>query len=41
MGFFEFLSTEFVACLKPPSRSNRRKVSYPRTQQRDEGVGLT
>ena len=26
--FFEFLSTEFATCLKPPSRDNHRKASF-------------
>ena len=32
-GFFEFLTTEFAMCSKPPSRFNYRKASYPRSQQ--------
>jgi len=32
--FFRFLTTEFAACLKPPSRDNHRKAPYPRMQQR-------
>ena len=32
VDFFEFLSTEFAACSKPPSRDNYRKASYPRAQ---------
>jgi len=28
------LTTEFAACLKPPSRDNYRKAPYPKTQQR-------
>ena len=41
MFFFEFMSTKFAACSKPPSRDNYRKASYPRTQQRDQGgVGV-
>ena len=39
VDFFELFSTEFAACSKPPSRDNHRKASYPRTQQRDQGVG--
>ena len=35
VDFFEFLSTEFAACSKTPSRDNHRKASYPKTQQRD------
>ena len=35
VDFFEFLSTEFAACSKPPSRDNHRKASYPRAQQHD------
>ena len=35
VDFFEFLSTEFDASSKPPSRENHRKVSYPSMQQRD------
>ena len=41
VDFFEFLSAEFAACPKSPSRDNHRKASYPRTQQRDQGVGGT
>ena len=41
MDFFKFLSTEFAACSKPPSRDNHRKASYPRTQQRDQGADRT
>ena len=37
--FFEFLSTEFAASSKPPSRDNYRKTSYSRTQQRDQDAG--
>ena len=37
--FFEFLSTEFAACSKPPSKNNHRKGSYPKTQQCDQGAG--
>ena len=37
--FFEFLPTEFAACSKPPSKDNHRKVSYPRTQQREQDAG--
>ena len=37
MDFFEFLSTEFAACLKPSSRDNHRKASHPRTQIRNQG----
>ena len=37
--FFEFLPTEFAACSKPPSKDNRRKAPYPKTQQRDQGAG--
>ena len=33
MGFFKLLSTEFAASLKPPSRDNHRKASYPSTQK--------
>ena len=33
---FEFLPTEFAACSKPPSRDNC-KVSYPKTQEHDQG----
>ena len=29
VNFFEFLSNEFAACSKPPSRNNYRKESYP------------
>ena len=38
-GFLRIVDPEFGACTKPPSRDNRRKASYPRTQQRDQGVG--
>ena len=41
VNFFKFLSTKFAAGLKPPSRDNYRKTSYPRTQQRDQGAGWT
>ena len=41
VDFFEFLSTKFAACSKPPSRDNHRKASYPRMQQRDQGAGWT
>ena len=41
VDFFEFLSTEFAACSKPPSRDNHRQVSHPKTQQRDQGMGCT
>ena len=39
VDFFKFLSIDFDACLKPPSRDNHRKESYPRTQQHDQGAG--
>ena len=39
VDFFEFLSTEFAACLEPPSRDNHRKASYSRTQERDQDAG--
>ena len=32
VDFFEFLSTEFNACSKQPSRDRHCKVSYPRMQ---------
>ena len=35
-GFFEFLSMEFAACSKPPSRDNHQKASDPRTPHRDQ-----
>ena len=38
---FDFFPRKFAACLKPPSRDNHRKASYPRTQQRDQGAGWT
>ena len=38
VDFYEFLSAEFAACSKPPSRDNLRKASYPRTRQRDQGA---
>ena len=34
---FEFLSTDFCACSKTPSRDNHYKASYARTQLRDQG----
>ena len=37
--FFEFLSTEFAAYSKPPSRDNHRKASYSRMQNRDQVAG--
>ena len=37
-GFFEFLSTEYAACSKSPSKDNHRKASFPRTKQRDQGA---
>ena len=36
MDFFEFLSTEFAVCSKPPNGNNYRKASYPRTKQHDQ-----
>ena len=36
--FFEFLSTEFAACSKPPSSDKIRKVSYLRTQKRTQVI---
>ena len=33
--FFEFLSTEFAACLKPASRNNHRKEEIPLIQERN------
>ena len=39
VDFFEFLSTEFAACSKPPSKDNYRKAVYPRTQKPDQGAG--
>ena len=39
VDFFEFLSTEFAACLKPSSRDNHREASYPKMQRRDLGAG--
>ena len=38
VDFFEFLSTEFAACLKPSNRDNRRMAFYQRTQQCDQGA---
>ena len=32
LSLFDFLSTEFAACSKPPSRDRHKKVSYPKTQ---------
>ena len=41
VDFYEKLSTEFAAYLKPPSiEVNRCRASYPRTQQHDQGAGL-
>ena len=40
LDFFEFLSTEFAACLKPPSRDNHCKASHPWTQQHYLDGGL-
>ena len=37
-NFFEFLSTEFAACLKLPAEINHRNPSYPKTQQRHQGA---
>ena len=34
-----FCPLKFAACLKPPSRDNHCKASYPRTQSCDQGVG--
>ena len=39
VDFFGFLSTQFAACSKPPSRGNHRKASYPRTEQRNQSGG--
>ena len=39
VDFFEFLSTEFAAWSKPPSRDNHCKVSFARTQKRKQGAG--
>ena len=38
---FDFFPLKFAACSKSPSRDNYRKASFPRTQQRDQGVGWT
>ena len=37
VDFFQFLSIQFAASSKPPSRDNHRKASYSRTQQHDQG----
>ena len=37
-GFLRILVTEFAACSKRPRRDNRRKASYPRTQQDQDAV---
>ena len=39
MDFLEFLSTEFAACSKPPSRDKHRKAFYPWSQQVLNRVG--
>ena len=39
--FFELLSVELAASLKPPSRDKHRKASYRRTVQRDQDKGKT
>ena len=41
LGFFNFFSIEFTACLKPPSKDNQRKASYPKMHQRDQWAGWT
>ena len=41
VNFFEFLSTEFAACSKPPIRDNHCKAFYPRMQQRDQDADWT
>ena len=33
------LRNNIAACSKPPSRDNYGKVSYPKTQQRDQSAG--
>ena len=38
---FDFFPHKFAACSKPLSRDNRRKASYPRTQQHDQDVRWT
>ena len=38
--FFEFLSTQFTACSKPPSRDNHCNSSYSSVQQRDRRVQI-
>ena len=35
---FDFFPHKFAACSKPLSGDNRRKASYPRMQQHDQGV---
>ena len=40
LDFFKFLSTEFAACSKSPSKDNYRKASYPRMQLQGPGWGL-
>ena len=41
VDFFEFLSTEFTAFSRQPSRCDHHKASCPRTQQRDQDGGWT
>ena len=36
---FDFFPYKFAACSKPQNKDNHRKASYPRTQQRDQGIG--
>ena len=41
VNIFKFLSNEFAARSKPPSRDNQCKAPHPRTQQRDQGADWT
>ena len=36
VGFFNFFSIDFTACLKPSCKDNQRKASFPRMHQRDQ-----
>ena len=38
---FDFFPHEFAAYPRPPSSDNHRKVSYPKTQQRDQCAGCS
>ena len=41
VDIFNFLSTAFACCSKPPSRYDYRNAFYPKTQQCDQGLGWT